>query len=215
MVAQQASRKDVSARRSKASRRGGKQNSSRNAAQLAQKLRARGTSGSWAQPGGRPGPPRKLKKSRLSVTVVDDPTKAAEHRAEQERRQRSARVRKRQEARATQEADHDEAQQAAEEQQLQRSAKVRRSSSKEKAVNQDGAEQHRQGDSERRKSKPPQHNAASSTAFSAVSQPDFDSVSDGEDSFSAFMFDEDGDELLYHRYGLRRRRRRLQHRRRR
>ena len=70
-----ASRKDVSARRSKASRRGGKQNSSRNAAQLAQKLRARGTSGSWAQPGGRPGPPRKLKKSRLSVTVVDDPTR--------------------------------------------------------------------------------------------------------------------------------------------
>ena len=66
-------------------------------------------------------------------------------------------MRKRQEARATQEADHDEAQQAAEEQQLQRSAKVRRSSSKEKAVNQDGAEQHRQGDSERRKSKPPQH----------------------------------------------------------
>ena len=128
-----ASRKDVSARRSKASRRGGKQNSGRNAAQLAQKLRARGTTGSWAQPGGRPGPPRKLKKSRLSVTVVDDPTKAAEHRAEQERRQRSARVRKRQEARATQEADHDEAQQAAEEQQLQRSAKVRRSSSKKKA----------------------------------------------------------------------------------
>ena len=35
-----ASRKDVSARRSKASRRGGKQNSGRNAAQLAQKLRA-------------------------------------------------------------------------------------------------------------------------------------------------------------------------------
>ena len=146
MVAQQGSRKDVSARRSKASRRGGKQNSSRNAAQLAQKLRARGTSGSWAQPGGRPGPPRKLKKSRLSVTVVDDPTKAAEHRAEQERRQRSARVRKRQEARATQEADHDEAQQAAEEQQLQRSAKVRRGSSKKKAVNQDGAEQHHQGE---------------------------------------------------------------------
>ena len=174
-----ASRKDVSARRSKANRRGGKQNSGRNAAQLAQKLRARGTSGSWAQPGGRPGPPRKLKKSRLSVTVVDDPTKAAEQRAEQERQQRSDRVRKRREARAAQEAAHDEAQQAAEEQQLQRSAKVRRGSSKKKAANQDGAEQHHQGESERRKSKPPQHNAASSTAFSAVSQPDFDSVSDG------------------------------------
>ena len=74
MVAQP-NRKDVSGRRSKASRRGGKQNSGRNAAQLAQKLRARGTTGSWAQSGSRPGPTRKLKKSRLSVTVVDDPNK--------------------------------------------------------------------------------------------------------------------------------------------
>ena len=70
-------RKDVSGRRSKASRRGGKQNSGRNAAQLAQKLRARGTTGSWAQPGGRPGPPRKLKKSRLSVTVVGGAAKSS------------------------------------------------------------------------------------------------------------------------------------------
>ena len=67
-------------------------------------------------------------------------------------------------------------------------------------MNQDGGGQHHQGESERRKSKPPQHNTASSTAFSAVSQPDFDSVSDGEDSFSAFMFDEDGDKLLVPAY---------------
>eukprot|EP01048_Picozoa_sp_COSAG05_P002930 COSAG05_NODE_128_length_17216_cov_2576.721038_14_plen_151_part_00 len=67
-------------------------------------------------------------------------------------------------------------------------------------MNQDGAEQHRQGDSERRKSKPPQHNAASSTALSAVLQADFDSVSDGEDSFSTFMMNEDGDELLVPAY---------------
>ena len=195
-----ANRKDVTGRRSKASRRGGKQNSGRNAAQLAQKLRARGAAGSWGQTGSRPGPLRKLKKSRLSVTVVDDPARAAEQQAEQERQQKSDRVRKRRGARAAQEATHDEAQQAAEEQQLQRSAKVRRGSSKKKAANQDGAGQHHQGESERRKSKPPQHNTASSTAFPAVPQPDFDSVSDGEDSFSAFMVDEDGDELIVPAY---------------
>ena len=42
MVAQR-NRKAVSGRRSKAKRRGGKQNSGRNAAQLASKLRARGS----------------------------------------------------------------------------------------------------------------------------------------------------------------------------
>ena len=100
MVAQ-ANRKAVSGRRSKAERRGGKQNSGRNAAQLASKLRARGSAGSWAQTGSRPGPLRK--KKRLSVTEVDDRAKAEEQRAEQERQQRSARVRKREEERAARE----------------------------------------------------------------------------------------------------------------
>ena len=119
---------------------------------------------------------------------VDDPAKAAERQAEQERLQRSARVRKRQEERAAREQEakaHEEAQQAAEEQQFQRSAKVRRNSSKEKAAG-----------SERRKSKPPQHNPTYSAAHAAASQPDFDSVSDGECSFVEFMADENDDKLL-------------------
>ena len=103
---------------------------------------------------------------------VDDPAKAAEQQAEQERLQRSARVRKRQEERAAREQEakaHEEAQQAAEEQQFQRSAKVRRDSSTEEAAS----------GSERRKPKLPQHNPTYSAAHAAASQPDFDSVSDG------------------------------------
>ena len=120
---------------------------------------------------------------------VDDPAKAAEQQAEQERLQRSARVRKRQEERAAREQEakaHEEAQQAAEEQQFQRSAKVRRDSSTEEAAS----------GSERRKPKLPQHNPTYSAAHAAASQPDFDSVSDGEHSFAEFMVDEDDDKLL-------------------
>ena len=120
---------------------------------------------------------------------VDDPAKAAERQAEQERLQRSARVRKRQEERAAREQEakaHEEAQQAAEEQQFQRSAKVRRDSSTEEAAS----------GSERRKPKLPQHNPTYSAAHAAASQPDFDSVSDGEHSFAEFMVDEDDDKLL-------------------
>ena len=100
MVAQ-ANRKAVSGRRSKAERRGGRQGSGRSAEQLASKIRARRSAGSWTKTGSRPGPLRK--KKRLSVLEVDDPAKAAERQAEQERLQRSARVRKRQEERATRE----------------------------------------------------------------------------------------------------------------
>ena len=64
MVAQ-ANRKAVSGRRSKAERRGGRQGSGRSAEQLASKIRARGSAGSWTKTGSRPGPLRK--KKRLSV----------------------------------------------------------------------------------------------------------------------------------------------------
>lgn len=173
MVAQ-ANRKVVSGRRARAKRRGGKKNSSRNAAQLAQKLRSASSPGSWAQTGSRPGPKRKRK--TLSVKEVDDPAKAREQKAEQERQQKTARVRRRREARAAaeqQSLSHDKAQQAAEEQQLQRSVKKRRGGSKKKASNQDEAEQQRQGESKRRKPKLP--------------QPDFGSADDGEESFATFM----------------------------
>ena len=70
MVAQ-ANRKAVSGRRSKAERRGGRQGSGRSAEQLASKIRARVSAGSWTKTGSRPGPLRK--KKRLSVTEVDDP----------------------------------------------------------------------------------------------------------------------------------------------
>ena len=102
MVAQ-ANRKAVSGRRSKAERRGGRQGSGRSAEQLASKIRARRSAGSWTKTGSRPGPLRK--KKRLSVMEVDDPAKAAERQAEQERLQRSARVRKRQEERAAREQE--------------------------------------------------------------------------------------------------------------
>ena len=82
MVAQ-ANRKAVSGRRSKAERRGGRQGSGRSAEQLASKIRARRSAGSWTKTGSRPGPLRK--KKRLSVLEVDDPAKAAERQAEQER----------------------------------------------------------------------------------------------------------------------------------
>ena len=173
MVAQ-ANREVVSGRRARAKRRGGKKNSSRNAAQLAQKLRSASSPGSWAQTGSRPGPKRKRK--TLSVKEVDDPAKAREQKAEQERQQKTARVRRRREARAAaeqQSLSHDKAQQAAEEQQLQRSVKKRRGGSKKKASNQDEAEQQRQGESKRRKPKLP--------------QPDFGSADDGEESFATFM----------------------------
>ena len=70
-----AERKAVSGRRAKAARRTGKLNSGRNAAQPAQKLRSKGSPGSLAQTGSRPGLKRK---SRLAVKEVDDPTKAQE-----------------------------------------------------------------------------------------------------------------------------------------
>ena len=75
MVAQ-ANRKAVSGRRSKAERRGGRQGSGRSAEQLASKIRARRSAGSWTKTGSRPGPLRK--KKRLSVMEVDDPATIAE-----------------------------------------------------------------------------------------------------------------------------------------
>ena len=52
----------MSGRRSKAERRGGRQGSGRSAEQLASKLRARGSTGSWTKTGSRPGPLRKKKR---------------------------------------------------------------------------------------------------------------------------------------------------------